>query len=78
MRSVVARTLHVSARGAIFRYDGYVLDIPLSDGIEEFVYGIKSASIRRGKELLFIQVRNLPPSIVSPRKCYIGDCGKTQ
>ncbi|CAM9156367.1 unnamed protein product [Ectocarpus fasciculatus] len=36
-------------------YDGYVLDIPLSDGIEEFVSGIKRAASRRGKDLILIQ-----------------------
>ncbi|CAN0215656.1 unnamed protein product, partial [Scytosiphon promiscuus] len=47
-------------------YDGFVLDIPLSDGIEEFVSGIKSAGTRRGKELLLIQsVR--PGMTLSPR-----------
>lgn len=46
-------------RGTCFhvkRYDGYVLDIPLSDGIEELVGGIKSSAIRKGKDLLLIQV----------------------
>ncbi|CAN0403194.1 unnamed protein product [Pylaiella littoralis] len=36
-------------------YDGYVLDIPLSDGIDEFVGGVKGSAIRRGKNLLLIQ-----------------------
>ncbi|CAN0548559.1 unnamed protein product, partial [Ectocarpus sp. 12 AP-2014] len=34
---------------------GYVLDIPLSDGIEEFVSGIKRAASRRGEDLILIQ-----------------------
>lgn len=41
----------------LLRYDGYVLDIPLADGIEEFVSAIKSTGTRRGKELILIQVR---------------------
>eukprot|EP00903_Cladosiphon_okamuranus_P014929 g13822.t1 len=36
-------------------YDGYVLDIPLSDGIEEFVGGIKTAAVQKGINLLLIQ-----------------------
>eukprot|EP00752_Nemacystus_decipiens_P006333 g5709.t1 len=36
-------------------YDGYVLDIPLSDGIEEFVGGIKNAATEKGIDLLLIQ-----------------------
>ncbi|CAB1097870.1 unnamed protein product [Ectocarpus sp. CCAP 1310/34] len=36
-------------------YDGYVLDIPLSDGIEEFVSGIERAASRRGEDLILIQ-----------------------
>ena len=35
-----------------------MLDIPLSDGIEEFVGGIKTAATGRGKDLLLIQVRS--------------------
>lgn len=48
------------------RYDGYVLDIPLSDGIEEFVSGIKRAASRRGEDLMLIQVLQL--AVTAPKR----------
>ena len=49
------------------RYDGYVLDIPLSNGIEEFISGIKTAATRSGTDLLLIQVGGGGVSL--PLKC---------
>lgn len=38
------------------RYHGFVLDIPMSDGIEEFVSAILRTGERSGVRLLIIQV----------------------
>lgn len=57
------------------RYDGYVLDIPLSDGIEEFVSGIKRAASRRGEDLLLIQVLQL--AVTAPKRLQTSDRNET-
>eukprot|EP00904_Undaria_pinnatifida_P009081 jgi/Undpi1/5302/HiC_scaffold_2.g00583.m1 len=53
---------------AILRgYHGYVLDVPVADGIEEFVSGIKLTASEKGINLLIIQsVR--PGSVLSRRQ----------
>lgn len=56
-RRILTKTfIVISLPTMMHRYDGFVLDIPLADGIEEFIAQIKANGLEGGIDLLLIQV----------------------